>query len=131
MKTKSSCSLLQVLLLNAILLILSAGCATQDRSYNQDYNQDLPTSPKYVVENVDETHFKITVHQGSPAVGAQRAIYLKAAASAIAQTEAQHRGWKNWDVDYIQERDKGWMHIIVAVVTRKNPVELESAPPNS
>lgn len=111
-----------------MFLILAAGCATSERSYNDDYNQQLPTSPKYVVENQNDSSFKITVHQGSPAPGAQRAISMKAAAETIADTEARKRGWKNWDVDYIQERDQGWMHIIVAEVTRKNAAELK---PNS
>lgn len=115
-------------LFSAMFLILAAGCATSERSYNDDYNQQLPTSPKYVVENQNDSSFKITVHQGSPAPGAQRAISMKAAAETIADTEARKRGWKNWDVDYIQERDQGWMHIIVAEVTRKNAAELK---PNS
>ena len=124
MKTNRIRRTLQLLLLNATLVVLAAGCATQnERSYNQDFNQNLPTSPKYTIENVDDTHFHVIVHQGSPLPGTQRVIYVKEAASAVAGTEAKRRGWQNWDLGYIQERDQGWMHIVIADVTRKNAVE--------
>jgi hypothetical protein len=111
-------------LVNVALAVLAGGCATHDeRSYNQDFNQNLPTSPKYFIENVDDTHFKVTVHQGSPLDGPQRVIYVKEVASTVAESEAKRRGWQNWDLNYIQERDQGWMHIVIADVTRKNAVE--------
>jgi len=127
--------MLRLLLLNATLaVVLAAGCATHnERSYNQDFNQNLPTSPKYIIENIDDARFQVTVHQGSPLPGTQRIIYVKDAASAIAQSEARRRGWQNWTLDYIQERDQGWMHIIIANVTRKNAVEItpdSTAPAN-
>lgn len=129
MKTNQLRWTLRLLLLNATLAILAAGCATQnERSYNQVFNQNLPTSPKYTIENVNDTHFQITVHQGSPLPGTQRAIYMKEAASAVAGTEARRRGWQNWDLGYIQERDQGWMHIVIADVTRKNAVEMTPGP---
>jgi hypothetical protein len=118
--------MLRLLLLNAALVVLAAGCATNnERSYNQDYNQNLPTSPKYLIENVDDTHFKITVHQGSPMPGTERITFVKEVASTVAASEARRRGWQNWDLNYIQERNQGWMHIVIAVVTRKNAVEME------
>ena len=124
MKTNQLRRTLQLLLLNATLVVLAAGCATHnERSYNQDFNQNLPTSPKYTIENVDDTHFQVVVHQGSPLPGTQRVIYVKEVASAVAGTEAKRRGWQNWDLGYIQERDQGWMHIVIADVTRKNAVE--------
>ena len=124
MKTNQLRRTLQLLLLNVTLVVLAAGCATHnERSYNQDFNQNLPTSPKYTIENVDDTHFQVVVHQGSPLPGTQRVIYVKEVASAVAGTEAKRRGWQNWDLGYIQERDQGWMHIVIADVTRKNAVE--------
>jgi hypothetical protein len=124
MKIKPVCRTLQFLLLNATLAVLAAGCATHDeRSYNQDFNQNLPTAPKYFIENINDTHFKVTVHQGTPSEGPQRIIYVKEVASTVAETEAKRRGWKNWDLNYIQERDQGWMRIVIAEVTRKNAVE--------
>lgn len=127
MKTKRVCRTLQFLLLNATLAVLAAGCATHDeRSYNQDFNQNLPTAPKYFIENIDDNHFKVTVHQGSPMEGPQRIIYVKEVASTVAETEAKRRGWTNWDLNYIQERDQGWMRIVIAEVTRKNAVEKTS-----
>jgi hypothetical protein len=129
MKTNQLRWTLRLLLLNATVLLLTAGCATQnERSYNQDFNQNLPTSPKYSIANVDDTHFQITVHQGSPSQGAERVIDQKAAASAVAETEARRRGWQNWNLDYIQQRDQGWMHIVVADVTRKNAIEMTPGP---
>ena len=122
---------LRLLLVNVTLAVLAVGCATHDeRSYNQDFNQNLPTSPKYTIENVDDTHFQVTVHQGSPLPGTQRIIYVKEVASTVAATEAKRRGWQNWDLDYIQERDQGWMHIVIADVTRKNEVKMTSSPTN-
>jgi len=125
MKTNRIRRTLQLLLLNATLVVLAAGCATQnERSYNQDFNQNLPTSPKYTIENVDDTHFHVIVHQGSPLPGTERIIFVKEVASTVAATEAKRRGWQNWDLGYIQERDQGWMHIVIADVTRKNAVEM-------
>ena len=123
MKTNRFRRTLRLLLLNATVVALAAGCATRERSYNQDFNQNLPTSPKYTIENVDDTHFKVIVHQGTPLQGTERIIFVKEVASAVAESEAKHRGWKNWDLNYIQERDQGWMHIVIAEVTRKNAVE--------
>jgi hypothetical protein len=129
MKTNRFPRPLRLLLLNAAVLFLAAGCATQDeRSYNQDFNQSLPTAPKYVIENINDTTFKVTVHQGSPMNGPQRIIHVKEAASTVAESEARRRGWKNWDLNYIQDRDQGWMHIVIAEVTRKNAAEMPPAP---
>jgi hypothetical protein len=129
MKTNQFRWTLRLLLLNAALAALATGCATQnERSYNQDFNQNLPTSPKYVIGNIDDSHFKITVHQGSALPGTQRIIYVKVAASAVAEAEARRRGWQNWNLDYIQERDQGWMHIVIADVTRKNAIEMTPSP---
>jgi hypothetical protein len=129
MKTNRIRWTLRLLLLNATLVVLAAGCATHnERSYNQDFNQNLPTSPKYTIANVDDTHFQVTVHQGSPLPGTQRVIYVKEVASTVAATEARHRGWQNWNLDYIQDRDQGWMHIVIANVTRKNSVEMTPGP---
>ena len=124
MKTNRIRWTLRLLLLNATLVFLAAGCATHnERSFNQDFNQNLPTSPNYAIQNVDDTHFRVAVHQGSPLPGTERVIYVKAAASAVAASEAKRRDWQNWNLDYIQERDQGWMHIVIADVTRKTPIE--------
>jgi hypothetical protein len=132
MKTNQLHWTFRFLLLNATLALLAAGCATQDeRSFNQDYNQNLPTSPNYFIENVNDTHFKVTVHQGSPSPGTQRIIYVKQVASIVAGTEAKRRGWPNWDLGYIQDRDQGWMHVVIADVVRKNAVEMTPGPTNN
>jgi hypothetical protein len=124
MKTNQLRRALPLLLSSVAFVILAAGCATNnERSYNQDYNQNLPTSPNYAIENVDDTHFHVIVHQGSPLAGTERIIYVKQVASTVAATEAKRRGWQNWDLGYIQERDQGWMHVVIADVTRKNAVE--------
>src|SRR6202142_4525410 len=128
MKTNQLRWLLPLLLSSATLMILAAGCATHtERSYNQDYHQNLTTSPTYYIENVDDTRFKVVVHQGSPSPGPQRIIHVKEVASTVAATEAKRRGWQNWNLDYIQKRDQGWMHIVIADVTRKNAVEKTSS----
>ena len=44
--------------------------------------------------------------------------------AAGAASEAKRRGWQNWDLGYIQERDQGWMHVVIADVARKNAVEM-------
>jgi len=114
---------LRLLLLNATLALLATGCATTDRSYNQDFNQNLPTSPNYAIENVNDTDFHVVVHQGTALKGSDRIIYVKQVASAVASSEAKNRGWENYDLNYVQEYDQGWMHVVVADVTRKNAVE--------
>jgi len=122
-------NLLRLLFLNVTFALLTIGCATHhEKSYNKEFNQNLPTSPKYTVENVNDDHFKVIVHQGEPLQGTQRIIYVKEVASTVARDEAKHRGWKNWDLNYIQERDQGWMHIVIADVTRKNAIEKSSDP---
>ena len=63
--------------------------------------------------------------KGSPYDGSQRIVFVKQVASTVAADEAKRRGWSNWDLNYIQERDQGWMHIVVAVVTRQNAVEMK------
>jgi hypothetical protein len=125
MKTNQLRWTLRLLLLNVTFVVLAAGCATHnEKSYNQDFNQNLPTSPNYTIENVDDTHFHVIVHQGSPLPGTERITFVKEVASTVAATEAKRRGWQNWDLGYIQERDQGWMHIVIADVTRKNAVEM-------
>ena len=128
MKTNQLRWIIRLLLLNAALVatfvVFATGCATpNEKSYNQEFNQNIPTSPKYTIENVNDTCFKVEVHQGSPLPGPDRIIYVKRVASIVAATEAKHRGWKNWDLNYIQEYDQGWMHVVVADVNRKNAVE--------
>ena len=118
-----------LLLLNATVLALAPGCATHhQRSYNQDFNQNLPTSPRYSIEDVSDTHFQVVVHQGSSLAGPQRVIYVKEAAAAVVESEAKRRGWQNWNLEYVQERDRGWMHIVIADVTRKNAVKMTPGP---
>jgi hypothetical protein len=115
---------IRLLLLNATLVLLATGCATtNERSFNQDFNQNLPTSPNYAIENVNDTDFHVVVHQGTALKGTDRVIYVKQAASAVAASEAKNRGWKNYDLNYVQEYDQGWMHVVVADITRKNAVE--------
>jgi hypothetical protein len=124
--------MLRLLMLNFGAALFAAGCATQnERSYNQDFNQNLPVAPTYSIQDGNDHHFTVTVHQGSPLQGTQRIIYLKGAASAIVEAEAKRRGWQNWDLNYIQDRDQGWMHVLVVDVTRKNAIQMTPAPPRN
>jgi len=127
MNTNLRRAVLSLLLLNIALAILASGCATRDEhSYNQDFNQNLPASPNYSIENKDDNHFEVTVTQGVPLTGMDGVIYVKQAASMVAGTEAKSRGWSSWDLNYIQERNQGWMHVVIAEVTRKNAPERTS-----
>ena len=108
------------ILLGGALVLLAAGCATSTKSFNQDYNENYPPKPNYAIEDVDKTHFKIRVQQGTP-MPEQHAVsaeYMKEAASTIANSEGKRRGWQEWQLNYIQERDQGWMHVLVAEVIR-------------
>src|ERR1700744_3252142 len=108
----------------AAMAVLISGCATPEQhSYNKDFNENLTTKPKYYIEDVNDTHFKITVDQGVPSTEANRLIDVKTAASAVARQEGQQRGWDKWHLDYIQEKDQGWMHVVVAEVTRETHVD--------
>lgn len=124
MKTNLFLAPCRWLLLPVALALFAAGCATHEQhSFNNDFNQTLPTSPNYYIEDVDANHFKVTAMQGSPAQGPDRIIYVKQAATAVAATEAKRRGWSAWDLNYIHDNDRGWMREAVAEVTRKNAVE--------
>jgi hypothetical protein len=104
----------------ATIMLLAAGCATPTKSFNDDYNQNFPPKPRYAIDNVNDTEFKIRVQQGTP-MPEQHPVaveYMKEATSAIAKSEARRRGWVEWQVNYIQETDKGWMHVLVAEVIR-------------
>jgi hypothetical protein len=125
-------SLIPLLLLNTILVVIATGCAThEENSFNKDYNQNMPTSPTYYFEDIDDNHFKVIVHQGSPMPGSERITFAKQVASIVASTEARRRGWKGCDVDYIQDRDQGWMRIVIGVATRKNPAVFTPDPTRS
>jgi hypothetical protein len=129
MKQIPICRAAWLLPLNAIILATIPGCATpEDQSFNHDFNQNLPSSPKYRVEAVSDHEFKIRLHQGEPLDGPARVVYLKEAATAVAQDEARRLGWPNWQLDYIQERDQGWMHVLVADVVKKPAVERVGTP---
>jgi hypothetical protein len=110
---------LWMLLINAAVAVLFSGCATPEHSYNDDFSDNLPTKPNYYIQNEDAGHFTITVHQGTLSNGAERLIDVKEAASTIAKAECQKRGWEKWQLNYIQQRDQGWMHIVIAEVTRE------------
>lgn len=109
-----------LVLLSAILMFLVPGCATPTRSFNQDYGEHFPPRPNYAIDQMDDTHFKIRLFQGTP-LPEQLPVtveYMKKAVWIIANAEARRRGWQQWEVNYIQQRDEGWMHVLVAVVIR-------------
>ena len=109
---------------NAAVAVLISGCASPEQhSFNQDFGENLPTRPKYYIQDENDRHFTITVHQGTPSTGAERVINAKEAASTVAKAECQRLGWEKWQLNYIQERDLGWMHIVVAKVMRERYVE--------
>ena len=114
---------LGLLSINVVMAILFTGCATpQAHSFNSDFGENLPAQPMYVVYDEDSTEFRINVHQGKHATADERLNNLKEAAATIAKAECQRRGWEKWQLNYIQERDQGWMHIVVAEVTREKYV---------
>jgi hypothetical protein len=103
----------------SLLWFGASGCATKQHSFNYDFNENLPVNPKYNIENEDNQHFKIKVNQGTPSNGAERVLNVKEAATTIARAECQRRGWEKWQLDYIQESNQGWMHVVIAEVTRE------------
>ncbi len=103
----------------AAIAVLFTGCATPaEHSFNDDFGENLPTQPKYYIQSEDAGRFTIKVHQGTPSAGAERLLDVKQAATAIAQAEARRRGWERWQLNYIQEQNQGWMHIVIAEVMR-------------
>ena len=106
-----------LLLINVALAVLAGGCATPTgHSFNKDFGETLPTQPNYYIQDEDDHHFTITVNQGVPSTGAERLSDVKKAASTVAKAESQRLGWEKWQLDYIQERDQGWMHVVIADV---------------
>jgi len=112
--------LLRLAFLSAILMFLVPGCVTPKRSFNQDFNENFPPRPNYAIDKMDDTHFKVRLFQGTPSPEqfAVTVNYMKRAVLIIADAEAKRRGWEQWEVNYIQERNQGWMHVLVAVVIR-------------
>ena len=111
---------LGLLSMAAGLFVFLSGCSTPDEySYNEQFHENLLTQPKYYVKDEDDRHFKIVVHQGSPSTESNRVIDQKEAATNVARAEAKRLGWDKWHLDYIQERDQGWMHVVIAKVTRE------------
>ena len=130
MKTIQSIQLCRCLLFTVALAVFSSGCAThEEHSFNNDFNQQLPTSPKYFIENVNDNHFTVTVLQGKPMASEERILHVKRAASAVAETEAKRRGWENWQLEYVRQGSQGWMFTAKADVVRKNAVEMKTAAP--
>jgi hypothetical protein len=110
----------------AAALAFLTGCATpEEHSYNQVFGENLTTSPKYYIRDENDDHFKVVVHQGKPAdekpdsASGGRIGDVKTAASDVAKAEAQRLGWQRWQLNYIQEKDQGWMHVVVAEVKRE------------
>jgi hypothetical protein len=105
---------------NAAAVVWLCGCATpKDHSFNADFGEKLPTHPMYSIEDKESDHFKITVRQGTPSNGGERIENVKEAATTVAKAETKRRGWEKWQLDYIQERNQGWMHIVIAEVKRR------------
>jgi hypothetical protein len=112
-----------LLSINAAIAVSFCGCATPpEHSFNNDFGEQLPVKPMYYIQDGDATHYTITVHQGTPSTGVERILNVKEAATTIAKAESQRRGWEKWQLDYIQERNQGWMHVEVAEVTREKYV---------
>jgi hypothetical protein len=108
---------------NAAIAVLLAGCATHDHSFNNDFGESLPAKPMYSITDEKDDHFKIDIRQGTTANAPERVINLKEAATTIAKAEAQRLGWEKWELNYIDERDQGWMHIVIAEVKRQPYIE--------
>jgi hypothetical protein len=106
------------------VVVLFGGCATSPNgnSFNFEYRQDLATKPYYYIKNegtdlYSATHFTIVVHQGVPSRVGEGAADTEKVAATVAADEAGRLGWEKWHMDYIDEHDEGWMHVVVARVT--------------
>jgi hypothetical protein len=122
---------LWLLSINAAIAVLSSGCATpKEHSFNSDFGENFPAQPMYYIEDENAEHFKITVHQGTPSAGAERVLNIKDAATAIATAESKRLGWEKWQLNYIDERNQGWMHIVIAEVTREKYIAPTFPQPN-
>ena len=123
-----SAALLSLMSMTAGLVILLSGCSTPElHSFNQDYSDNLVTNPKYYIkdENLDAGHFTIVVQQGLPTTGDERVVDVKKAATTVANSETARLGWTKWHMDYIKETNEGWMHVVVAKVTRETPAAFQ------
>ena len=109
-----------LLSINVALAVFIGGCSTPDQhAFNADYHENLLTQPVYFIEDKEATSFTITVKEGTPSNGPERVTDVKTAASMIAKDECQKLGWEKWDLNYTEDHNRGWMHIVVAKVTRK------------
>ena len=119
-KTNQLVRMLGLLSINAAVAVFFSGCASPEvHNYNADYNEHLLTQPVYFIENKTSSSYTITVKEGTPSSGPERVTDVKSAASSIAQGECKKLGWEKWDLNYIEDHNRGWMHVVVAKVTRK------------
>lgn len=119
-KTNKLVRVLGLLSINAAIAVFLGGCATPDQhDYNADYNEHLLTQPVYFIEDKTSSSFTITVKEGTPSSGPERVTDVKEAASVVARDECKKLGWEKWDLNYIEDHNRGWMHVVVAKVTRK------------
>jgi len=111
---------LGLLSISAAIAVTFSGCSTPDQhSFNSDYNENLLTKPVYFIQDKEATSFIITVKEGTPSDGPERITDVKEAASTVAKAECQKLGWEKWDLNYVEDHTRGWMHVVVAKVTRK------------
>lgn len=109
-----------LLAINAGFAILFSGCSTPEHSFNHDFNENFPVHPNYYIHDEDTNRFFITVSQGTPSEGAERVINVKEAATIVAKAECKRLGWgEKWDMNYIDERNQGWMHVVIVEVKRQ------------
>jgi hypothetical protein len=118
--TNKLARVLGLLAINAAMAVFFNGCSTPGQhDYNADYNEHLLTQPVYFIEDKTTTSFTITVKEGTPSTGPERFTDVKEAASTVARAECQKLGWEKWDLEYIEDHNRGWMQVVVAKVTRK------------
>src|SRR5215469_111233 len=123
-KSITASAVLSLMSISAGVVILLSGCSSPElHSFNHDYGDNLVTRPNYYIkdEDVDAGHFIIVVEQGAPSTGDERVVDAKKAATTIANSETARLGWTKWHMDYIKDANEGWMHVVVAKVTREMP----------
>lgn len=132
MKTNPPLRTLSLWLFTVVLVLAGFGCATHEQySFNANFNQSLPTAPNYYIEDQGASEFTVTVSQGHPSSGQERITDVKRAATAVAEYEAKRRGWHNWRLDYIYQRNEGWMYVAKAKVVRQKALKFNGEQPKN
>jgi S1-C subfamily serine protease len=82
--------------------------------FNKQFQKNLPTKPQYKVEQMGESSFLLTLHQGSILIseGSTRAHYLSIAGKVIAEDVCEKQESNLKEINLQRDGDSSWVHLV-------------------